>query len=333
MGIINHLKLSNIKSSLLIFVLFICLDVYSQDIKAGYMQINQLFGYTYTDTTYLLTDINTDVDRPYILVNWSVKIDTSWLVQTMITNNGILKKYHGGPCTYPGPGYYFIRYQDDFRIANIENISQSDNESIKLTTLLSIQMFGSLINSAPILQNKDIALSVKNDSVVFVPQFYDLDGDSLTFELTQCFASNYYTPIGSSIDNLGNVTFHKDSLGIYAFSLVVKEWRDDGAGTVINIQSSQLDFVMNITTDVSLNYINEFNCIKIYPNPTSSSLNILDEQNKFQNATIEIKNCLGQVVFSSPFKTQIDLQNLSADMYYLTLQDRELKQTIKIIKE
>ena len=332
MEIINRLKSLNIKCSLLIFVLFSYLQVNSQDIKAGYMQIIWQSGYKYADTTYLLTDANTNVNRPYILINWGVKTDTSKLVQTIITNNGFLKKYYG-TCTYPGSGNFMIRFQDSFRIASIKNINQSDNESIKLSTFLYIPTFNTLVNTAPILQNKNIALSVKNDSVIFMPQIYDLDGDSLTFELTPCFASNYYTPIGSSIDNLGNVAFHKDSLGIYAFSLVVKEWRDDGTGTDINIQSSQLDFVMDITTDVSLNYINEFNDIKIYPNPTTSILSILDKQNQFKNATINISNYLGQVVFTSPFTNQIDLQNLSAGMYFLTVQDRERKQTLKIVKE
>lgn len=332
MEIINRLKSLNIKCSLLIFVLFSYLQVNSQDIKAGYMQIIWQSGYKYADTTYLLTDANTNVNRPYILINWGVKIDTSKLVQTTLTNNGYLKKYYG-KCTYPGPGNYFISWQDTFRIGNINNILQSNNQSIKLSTLLGIQLFGSPINSSPILQNKNITLSVQTDSVIFKPNFLDLEGDSLSYQLTPCFAFNYYTPNGATIDNYGNLYFHKDSIGIYAFSITILEWRKDDAGDYINTQSSQLDFTMNITTDVSLNYINEFNIIKIYPNPTTSILKIIDEQNQFQNATINIANYLGQIVFTSPFTSQIDLQDLSSGMYFLTVQDRERKRTNKIIKE
>lgn len=84
---------------------------------------------------------------------------------------------------------------------------------------------------------------------------------------------------------------------------------------------------------VGLEQQNKLESFYVFPNPTTSILNISDEQNQLQNATIEIKNYLGQIVFTSPFTSQIDLQNLSAGMYFLTIQDRERKQTIKIVKE
>ena len=77
----------------------------------------------------------------------------------------------------------------------------------------------------------------------------------------------------------------------------------------------------------------EQNIIAIYPNPTTSILNIVDEQNQLQNSTIEIKNYVGQVIFTTPFTTQIDISHLSAGMYLITLRDKENKKTIKIIKE
>ena len=73
--------------------------------------------------------------------------------------------------------------------------------------------------------------------------------------------------------------------------------------------------------------------LTVYPNPTNSILNIDDEKKQFQNATIEIKNYLGQVVLSSPFNSQINLQNLSAGMYFLTVKDKDYLKTVKIIKE
>lgn len=82
-----------------------------------------------------------------------------------------------------------------------------------------------------------------------------------------------------------------------------------------------------------LNEINLSENIKISPNPTTSIINILDEQNELQNSTIEIKNYLGQSVFSSPFTPQIDLSGLSAGMYFLTIQYKENRKTIKIIKQ
>ena len=73
--------------------------------------------------------------------------------------------------------------------------------------------------------------------------------------------------------------------------------------------------------------------IKIFPNPITSILNIVDENNELQNSTIEIKNYLGQVVFASTFTSKINLSNLSAGMYFLTIEDKNSKKTAKIIKE
>ncbi|MFN8114508.1 MAG: T9SS type A sorting domain-containing protein [Bacteroidia bacterium] len=73
--------------------------------------------------------------------------------------------------------------------------------------------------------------------------------------------------------------------------------------------------------------------IKIYPNPTSSIINIVDENNQLQNSTIQITDYLGQVVFYSSFTTQINLSSLSAGMYFLTIEDKNNKKTVKIIKE
>ncbi|HRG01276.1 MAG TPA: kelch repeat-containing protein [Bacteroidia bacterium] len=75
------------------------------------------------------------------------------------------------------------------------------------------------------------------------------------------------------------------------------------------------------------------NSLLIYPNPTNSILNIIDKQNQFQNATIEIKNYLGQIVFESHFNNQVNLLNLSNGMYFLSIRHKEQIKTIKFIKE
>ncbi|MBK8368186.1 MAG: T9SS type A sorting domain-containing protein [Bacteroidetes bacterium] len=72
---------------------------------------------------------------------------------------------------------------------------------------------------------------------------------------------------------------------------------------------------------------------QFYPNPATSIINILDESNQLQNTTIQIQNYLGQIVFTTPFSSQINLSSLSAGMYFLTIEDKYIKKIIKIIKE
>lgn len=75
------------------------------------------------------------------------------------------------------------------------------------------------------------------------------------------------------------------------------------------------------------------NSFNVFPNPTNSILNIVDENNQLQNATIQIKNNLGQLIFTSSFTSQINLHSLSAGMYFLTVENKGSKKTIKIIKQ
>lgn len=84
---------------------------------------------------------------------------------------------------------------------------------------------------------------------------------------------------------------------------------------------------------VGINELENVNIIKFYPNPTTSIINITDEQNQFQNSVIEVKNYLGQVVFTSPFTPQIDISYLSAGMYFLNIKDEYTARTVKFIKE
>jgi internalin A len=91
--------------------------------------------------------------------------------------------------------------------------------------------------------------------------------------------------------------------------------------------------VCNGTCALNVNELNTIYQISIYPNPTTENLFISDENNAFQNSTIQIKNYLGQVVFTTPFTSQINLQNLSAGMYFLTIQDKSSSKTVKIIKQ
>ena len=73
--------------------------------------------------------------------------------------------------------------------------------------------------------------------------------------------------------------------------------------------------------------------VKISPNPTNSIINITDEQNQFKNSSITIADHLGQIVLTVPFSNQIDIGSLTSGMYFLILQNKTNKKTVKIIKQ
>lgn len=79
--------------------------------------------------------------------------------------------------------------------------------------------------------------------------------------------------------------------------------------------------------------INNENSFEIYPNPTNSILSIRDKNQQLQNATIEIKNTLGQIVYFDVYSNQTDVSHLPAGIYFLTLNTKETKRTLKFVKE
>lgn len=59
--------------------------------------------------------------------------------------------------------------------------------------------------------------------------------------------------------------------------------------------------------------------INIYPNPVSTILNIISENNKLENSEIEITNSLGQSILKSPYTKEIDISHLTQGYYVLKI--------------
>jgi hypothetical protein len=123
----------------------------------------------------------------------------------------------------------------------------------------------------------------------------------------------------------------------YCFSGFVNPMNGDGGTQDIWLLKTDSTFCESAVScgyptglrDVS----NELGEIRVYPNPANSIINIVDEFSQLQNATIQIKNYLGQFVFTAPFSNQIDISSLSSGMYFLTVQDKSNKRTVKVVKE
>jgi PKD repeat protein len=141
-----------------------------------------------------------------------------------------------------------------------------------------------------------------------------------------------------AITGFGNPIYsNNDTISQYYPYQLADIWlvglRTIGASGCTDTLNQEILVRKGIQTFVGVNEIHDDLNIKIYPNPTASIINISAEQNQLQNATIQIKNNLGQLIFSSPFTSQINLSSLSASMYFLTIEDNSIKKTIKIIKQ
>lgn len=77
------------------------------------------------------------------------------------------------------------------------------------------------------------------------------------------------------------------------------------------------------------------NKTKIYPNPTSDQIKISLDKNQTQPFSVEIKNCLGEIIFSEFYQEQnftvINVESLSKGVYFLTIIIEEKRNTQKVI--
>lgn len=214
---------------------------------------------------------------------------------------------------------------------------------LKLTVLLLIMLFNlrgqtnklnlntNYVSSSNNLNQKKLT---SNDTLIINPNPFDsIAVIQFTIANNDTIWLDIYNVIGNSIKSFYNatvlpsgsysVTLNGDTLpdGIYFVSLK------------INSTKTLTKKIIKQTNAVGLNENHLFQNIQFYPNPTNSILKIVDENNQPQNTIIQIKNNFGQLIYSFPYTSQIDMHSLSAGVYFLTIEDKSYKKTIKIIKQ
>ncbi len=142
-------------------------------------------------------------------------------------------------------------------------------------------------------------------------------------EIQGCFTANG----GEQYITIGNFTsnFNTDTLNTNSINLV------PGREGVSYYYIDDISLIDQST--VGVNELEKGKGFDIYPNPTNSILNIRGKNQQLQNATIEIKNTLGQIVYFDVYTHQINLSHLPAGIYFITLNTKETKRTIKFVKE
>jgi len=216
-----------------------------------YRQIGQL-TIEMTITTYTKNS-STAADRDSLDVFWGdgtnqfVRRDNS---RTRIEPNDIKINYYVATHTYPGIATYTISFLDPNRIGGILNVNYPNSIDIPffLSTTFTLldQQFQGFNNSAVLLQ-PPIDIGCVNKLFIHNPNAFDLDGDSLAYELTAPL-QGVNTPVPlyvdpSQIGTSSNNTFTINALtgeirwnspkvqGEYNIAIIIKEYRN---GILIN---------------------------------------------------------------------------------------------------
>jgi len=171
--------------------------------------------------------------------------------RTRFEANDIKINYYIASHTYPGVATYTIAFQDPNRVGGILNVNYPNSIDIPffLSTTFTLldQQFQGFNNSAILLQ-APIDIGCVNKLFVHNPNGYDIDGDSLAYELAaplQALNSpvpGYKLPdqIGASSGNVltinavtGEVRWNAPRLqGEYNIAIRIKEFRN---GKLINV--------------------------------------------------------------------------------------------------
>ena len=233
-------------------MLFSAHFAFSSHNRAGEITYKWLYGYTYeiVITTYTNT-YNTNADRCYDTLYFgdgtseavpringitgnlcAPGVGEGVMIDTWIKLN-IYKTTH----TFPGPNCYLLTMADPNRNAGVQNIPNSSSVPFFIKSELCIGSFSGP-NSSPILTNPPIDDACVGNCFVHNAGAFDIDGDSLSYELATCLGAQglpvfgYVIPSGVSIDAMtGDFVWCSPTLqGEYNFAFIIREWRKNMDG-------------------------------------------------------------------------------------------------------
>jgi gliding motility-associated-like protein len=144
--------------------------------------------------------------------------------------------------TYPGAGTYLIQMIDPNRNVGVHNINHSDQYPFYLESLLVINNFSGA-NTSPEFKYPPTDRACIGKCFYHNPGAYDVDGDSLSFEITSSRGGDgqpipvYFPPETGpngqySIDAVkGKLTWCVPQfIGQYNIAFIVREWRKNTSG-------------------------------------------------------------------------------------------------------
>jgi len=223
--------------------------------RAGEITYKQIgpFSIEVTITTYTKAS-SVAADRDSLDVYWgdgSNQFVSRNNAITRLEANDIKVNFYIATHTYPGAATYTVSFLDPNRIGGILNVNYPNSIDIPffLSTTFTLldQQFQGFNNSAVLLQ-APIDIGCVNKLFIHNPNAYDVDGDSLAYELATPLQSlnspvpGYKLPdqIGTLTDNMltinaitGEIRWNSPKLqGEYNIAIRIKEYR---SGKLINV--------------------------------------------------------------------------------------------------
>ena len=216
--------------------LMICAASNATHNRAGQIVYRHISGYTYefTHTQFYYTPSPAWRGRTSLNVSWGDgQTGRIPLVECENLPNNITKCVYRTIHTFPGPGIYTITVEDPNRNAGISNIPGSVNVVFSVQTILRIDP-NFRPNNAPIFLRDPVDRAAVGRRFVHNPSAFDIDGDSLSYELVICTRERgveietYQFPDGLTVNAVtGDLVWDvPDRVGMFNVCLRVNEYRD-----------------------------------------------------------------------------------------------------------
>jgi gliding motility-associated-like protein len=245
---------------LIIFLILLSstLFTYATHNRAGEITYRHISGLRFEATITTYTKASSfAADRPELEILWGDG-DSDILPRVngngVVIGNDIKMNIYIGEHTYRGPGNFVMSMEDPNRNGNINNIPSSINVRFYIETTLVISPFGATnYNNSPQLLNPPIDDACIGKKFIHNPGAFDSDGDSLSYELTDCKATGgasitgYVIPPNVSINPVtGDLLWNTPlSVGEFNFAILIKEWRRTG-NNVVNVGNVLRDLQVTV---------------------------------------------------------------------------------------
>jgi hypothetical protein len=169
------------------------------------------------------------------------------------------------------------------------------------------------------------------------PYYIDSQTQDTTFEKFEVMFGN--APVA---DSLTTMIYKKDFLRLLDYTQYTKLVTPATTGKYyfgFHTYSDPLQWLVlvddiNMSVSSGINEVTSSNSVKLYPNPTHGKFTIYSSAPINENSIVNITNMVGQIVFSSALTSnnqEIDVNNLTNGMYFVTIKNGTSTSTIKII--
>lgn len=167
-------------------------------------------------------------------------------------------------------------------------------------------------NSTPEFTTQPVTTATVGVSYTYSFAVNDADGDPLTFNITGLPSWLTYTPSA----NGGVISGIPTAKGEILYRITASDGDFTATQDVlVNVGETSIDNI-----DIA---------IRVYPNPFTETLYI----DGMGDGHVMITSLTGKVIYSNENVTSIDASSLTSGIYFLTLQNKDRIQTIRIIKK